>query len=433
MSKKTKSIWVCSSCGGEHLEWAGKCNYCNEWNTLKQVAESEVSVHSEELRKSNINDISLVDSDRIKTGISEFDLVLGGGIVKGSVMLLGGQPGIGKSTLVWQVASSIGAKVSYIAGEESPQQIKLRANRLKKTDSQITIYENQDISAVLPDIKKSAPSLIIVDSIQTVFTPDSVGSPGSLSQVRESALKIINFAKKNNIAVILIGHVTKDGEVAGPKTLEHLVDAVFYLEGSEGAERFLRSSKNRFGPTDEIGIFSMSENGLRSEPNFGAIRPDKNLPIGVSRVALLEGSRVIFLEIQALTQKSQYGFPKRNSVGFDLNRLQMIIAVLAKHGQVNLLEHDVYLNVSAGYKAKDPICDLAAIMALVSSIQESALEGDRVFLGEVDLAGELHLSSQAKKIIKTAEKLGFKAIYGQESIKEIIRSNLAGRKRSGKA
>jgi DNA repair protein RadA/Sms len=432
MSKKAKIIWVCSNCGGEHLEWAGKCNYCNEWNCLKQISETESAVHSEEVNKTKIQDILTDDKERIKTSISEFDLVLGGGIVRGAVILLGGQPGIGKSTLVWQIASSIKGEVCYIAGEESPGQIKLRATRLKQASSNVTIYENQDITAILPDIKKSAPELLIVDSIQTVFDPTVGGSAGSLVQVRESALKIINFAKKNGIAVILIGHVTKDGEVAGPKTLEHLVDAVFYLEGGEGNERYLRSSKNRFGPTDEIGIFTMNEEGLKSEPNFGAIKPDKKLPEGVSRVAILEGSRVIFLEIQALTQKNQYGFPKRNCVGFDLNRLQMIIAVLAKHGKINLLEHDVYLNVSGGYKVKDPICDLAAMIALAGSTYESQIAGDKIFLGEVDLAGMLHLPSEAKRIIKTADKLGFQVIYGQDHVEKILRANLVSGKASRK-
>jgi len=417
MSKKNKTIWVCSSCGGEHLEWAGKCNYCNEWNTLKQISETESVVHAEEIHKTKLADIASDNKERIQTSISEFDLVLGGGIVRGCVILLGGQPGIGKSTLVWQIASSVKGDVCYIAGEESPEQIKLRASRLNELASNVTIYENQDISSVLPDIKKSKPQLLIVDSIQTVFDPAVSGSAGSLVQVRESALKIINFAKKNSIAVILIGHVTKDGEVAGPKTLEHLVDAVFYLEGAEGNERYLRSSKNRFGPTDEIGIFVMSEKGLKSEPNFGAIKPNKTLPEGVSRVAIIEGSRVIFLEVQALTQKNQYGFPKRNCVGFDLNRLQMIIAVLARHGDVNLLEHDVYLNVSGGYKVKDPICDLAAMMALASSTREISLSGDAIFLGEVDLAGMLHLPNSAKKIIKTAEKLGFETVLAKTTSK----------------
>ncbi|MCX6809323.1 MAG: DNA repair protein RadA [Candidatus Berkelbacteria bacterium] len=429
MSKKTnKSIWICSDCGGEHFAWSGKCSYCNSWNTLKELrgVSETLSRSSEDARPIKIADIKNNFESRIKTEISEFDLVSGGGIVPGSVILLGGHPGIGKSTLVWQIASSIEEKVFYIAGEESPEQIKIRANRLKGSNSNITIFENQDILSWLSIIEKEKPTLLIIDSIQTVYDSGISGSPGSIMQVKESAMKIINAAKKFSVATIFVGHVTKDGEVAGPKILEHLVDAVFYLDGERGSnERFLRSHKNRFGPTDELGVFTIGESGLQNSDDFGRISSSKKVPIGVAKCAVLEGSRIYFIEVQALVQKSPFAMPRRNAVGYDFNRLQMMIAILARHSKVDLSQHDCFVNISDGYKLKNPLGDLAILMALASSFLSKSLNGKNLFLGEVDLAGRLHLPSEAKKIIKAAKKIGFTVICADLPINELIKQNFS--------
>ena len=389
---------------------------CGEWNSLKELkVESAAGGRNVGLNNNiekavpiSLGSIKKLDSNRIKTGIEEFDLVLGDGMVPGSVLLLGGQPGVGKSTLVWQVACTMKGRVVYVAGEESPSQIKLRAERLGKNSSDIIIFENQDISSWLEQLEQIKPDLLIIDSIQTVFDSQAAGSPGSLLQVKHCALKVIGAAKRLNIATIIIGHVTKEGEVAGPKTLEHLVDAVFYLEGEKGAaERFLRSQKNRFGPTEEMGVFVLQENGLTSATDFGRLKPRADLPVGLARCAVIEGSRVYFIEVQALVQKSNFGFPRRNAVGYDLNRLQMMTAILSRHTKIDLSSHDAYVNISDAYRLKDPIGDLAVISALASSYVNKSITGNKLVLGEVDLAGRIHLPEYSKKIIKTAIKIGY--------------------------
>ncbi|MDH4359047.1 MAG: DNA repair protein RadA [Candidatus Berkelbacteria bacterium] len=409
--KKNSTVFICSRCGNEFSRWSGKCQMCGEWNALKELKiESEnlkggQAEKAKPLRLSDIKD----RKERFKSGIGEFDLVLGGGMVPGEVMLLGGEPGIGKSTLVWQVACEIPGKIVYVAGEESPDQIKLRARRLGKNFSQIIVFDDQDINSWLNQLENIKPRLLIIDSIQTVYDSGASGSAGGLVQVKESALKIIRAAKKHSVATILIGHVTKEGEVAGPRMLEHLVDAVFYLEGERGvSERFLRSQKNRFGPTDEMGVFRLTAEGLISASDFGRIKPDQQLPPGVVRTAVIEGSRVYFVEVQALVQKSGFGFPRRNAVGYDLNRLQMLSAVLSRRSQVNLSEHDIYINISDGYRLKDPIADLAVMTAMASSYIDRPVDGDILLLGELDLAGRVHLPEASKRIIKAAHKIGYK-------------------------
>lgn len=409
MSKK--SVFVCSSCGGEHVKWSGRCSYCGRWNTLVEMKVDQ-QMKSEAVEEANVvklSDIKLSKTMRFKTGIEEFDLVLGGGIVPGSAILLGGQPGIGKSTLVWQAAVNFSGCVVYIAGEESPQQIKMRAQRLSGKFDNILIIDNQDIRSWLNQLKDIKPDLLIIDSIQTIIDSSQTGSPGSIIQIKQTALSIIRKIKELQIATIFIGHVTKDGEVAGPKTLEHIVDAVFYLEGTRGLqERFLRSQKNRFGPTDEMGVFRLTEKGLVSSADFGRLAPEEKLPFGVARTAVVEGSRVYFIEVQALIQKSQFGFAKRNSVGFDLNRLQMIIAILGKSAKIDLLSSDVFINIADGYKLKDPVGDMAVSVAIASAFYNLPAKGIDLFVGEVDLAGRIHLPELAKKIIKTAQKIGYR-------------------------
>lgn len=423
MSKKeVRLIYVCSECGGEHLRWSGKCNLCGGWNTLKEMTQIEHELPSQESRSIRLSDVKISDKNRISTGIEEFDMVLGGGIVPGSVILLGGHPGIGKSTLVWQVACNMKGKVAYVGAEESPEQIKIRASRLGDRFQNIIIYDNQDIAHLKSSIQKENLALLIVDSIQTVFDSRLNGSPGSLMQVKNAALEFISLAKKYSIPTILIGHVTKEGEVAGPKTLEHLVDAVFYLDGQGMSnERFLRSSKNRFGPTDELGVFRLTDKGLKSASDFGRLEPKGELPDGVVRTAVNEGSRVYFLEVQALVQKAGYGFAKRNAVGFDLNRLQMIIAILSRHTKVNLNDFDVFLNIADGYRLKDPIADMAVLFALAGSYYQKPIDGKNIAIGEVDLAGRIHLPESAKKIVKTAKKMNYLAApFYKYSLKEAI-------------
>lgn len=367
-----------------------------------------------------LSDLKTTKKERIITGMEEIDLVLGGGLVKGSVLLFGGHPGIGKSTLVWQIASKIKDQVAYIAGEESPEQIKLRADRLASITKNIAIFDDRNVDNLIASLISLQPKLVVVDSIQTVFDPNVAGSAGNIVQVRSCALKLIEYAKKNSAAMIMIGHVTKDGEVAGPKTLEHLVDGVFYLEGSQtGQERFLRAAKNRFGSTDEIGIFEMTSSGLRPEPNFGRLKPGSVLPEGVSRTAVIEGSRVIFLEVQALVQKTNSMIPRRNAVGYDLNRLHMIAAVISKHLKIDLSSSDLFLNISEGYKLKSTLADSAVALAIVSSARSKPLDGNKLYIGELDLAGNLHLTTDAKKIIKIAEKAGFTAQYKYHSISDL--------------
>ena len=390
---------------------------CGNWGTLKELKISDSISHGK-IEKAKPIDISNVTSkirSRIKTDIDELDLVLGGGIVPGSVLLLGGKPGIGKSTLAWQVVCKVKGKVVYVAGEESVEQIKIRAQRIGRIPENVVFFENQDILSWLDYLKKEQPELVIIDSIQTTYRSDLPNSPGSIVQVKESAIEIIRVAKSYNIACIMIGHVTKDGEVAGPKMLEHLVDGVFYLEGEDGmSERFLKSHKNRFGPTDELGVFMMTGEGMVSYLDFGKVTKVKQLPPGVARVALLEGSRVYFIEVQSLVQKSNFGFPKRTAVNYDLNRLQMIIAILGRHTNIDLSSFDVYLNVAEGYKLKNPISDLAVLMSLAGSFYNRELPGEHIFLGEVDLSSRLHLPISAKKIIKSVHKLKLKSIYQSE-------------------
>lgn len=427
MSKKAnKIIWVCRDCGGEHINWSGKCNYCGAWNTLAEVKDV-VSNLSSDVRKIEpvlLSDIKTDIKQRLVSGIGEFDLALGGGIVKGSVLLLGGQPGIGKSTLIWQVAASIRTEVCYLAAEESPSQIKIRAQRLGSVSSKIAIFDDRNIDSVLLSLASRSPSLLIVDSIQTIFDPAISGTAGNLLQVRSCTLKLIDYAKKNSVAVIIIGHVTKDGEVAGPKTLEHLVDGVFYLEGlPSGEERFLRATKNRFGSTDEIGILEMKEDGLKPSSNFGRMKPSLNLPEGVSRSAVIEGSRVILLEIQALVQKSNTMIPRRNAVGYDLNRLHMIAAVISKVMKIDLSNMDIFLNISEGYRLRSTMADAACAMSIISSYKNISLSGGKLFIGELDLSGALHLSSQAKKIIKMTEKSGFDTQYKSHDLIDLVKKS----------
>jgi len=407
----SKKVFICSDCGGEHVRWSGKCDYCGNWNTLKEIDTGRASV-SAKVEKAKIKKLSLVETkkgERFKTGIAEADLVFGGGIVRGSVMLLGGHPGIGKSTLVWQIAAGISGRVLYVAGEESPEQIKMRSTRLKVAPDNIFIIDNPDINSWIDEIVRDEYDLLIIDSIQTIFDSSLSSSAGSILQLKQCTLKITQKVKELSLATVIIGHVTKDGEVAGPKTLEHLVDGVFYLEGEKySSERFLRSQKNRFGPTDELGVFEITEKGLIEKADFGRLKSDQEIPVGVSRTAVVEGSRVYMVEVQSLVQKSGFGIAQRNALGYDRNRLQMIIAVLSRHTKIDLSSFDVYLNVSDGYKLRDPSSDLSVVVSLASSFLSQTANAQDIFVGEIDLAGRVHLQPKIKQVVKSCQKLGFK-------------------------
>lgn len=409
MPKKLNNIFVCDSCGGEHQKWSGKCLYCGSWNSLKEIRGINQinSVESAEVIKlSQVEDDS---GERLASGLEDFDLVCGGGIVKGSISLLGGAPGIGKSTLLWQISTFVKGEVIYIAAEESPSQIKIRSKRLGMVSDNILLVDNNEVNAWMKVVEKIKPKMLIVDSIQTVYDSSIAGTPGSIMQIKSCAIKIINLAKKLSIPTVIVGHITKDGEVAGPKMLEHLVDSVFYLEGEGNSRnRFLRSSKNRFGPTDEMGVFVLGEKGLSEADDFGRILPDKTLPIGVARTCTIEGSRTYFIELQSLTEKTSFGFPRRTTSGYDLNRLQILIAVLAKVTKVNLNEMNVFVSTADNYKIKNAINDLSMIASLVSSYCNKPLSGEDIYLGEVDLSGFIRVRQDLSRMKKSALKMGYK-------------------------
>jgi DNA repair protein RadA/Sms len=427
--KNDQTIYVCSNCGEEYLKWQGKCDNCGQWNSLK-----EFKVKSEKL-KTKMQDIEIVDLSKVKTAnfgrissrISEFDRVLGGGFVKGSLVLLGGEPGIGKSTLVMQVAANLGA-VLYISGEESLTQIKMRAERLKIKTSQIKLLTETNIDVITQALAnaKFLPSLIIVDSIQTIYSENFPSTAGSLVQVRECALRLQRLAKETNIPVILVGHVTKEGAVAGPKTLEHMVDVVMYLEGERyHGTRILRTAKNRFGATDEIGIFEIENSGLKEIKNPSKIfLSDRNRTVPGSVItATIEGTRPLLTEIQALVSPTSFGYPRRTASGFDLNRLNLIIAILINRAGLKLGGFDVYLNVAGGFYLKEPAGDLAVALAIASAYKNFLPSPKLVAFGELGLGGEIRAVTFENKRLAEAKRLGLtkflksKNIWG--AIKEI--------------
>jgi DNA repair protein RadA/Sms len=414
-----KEIFVCESCGAEFAKWAGKCSACGEWNTLKEMAiGEEKSGSGKRGQAQKIQKLSKIKTDqfiRLKSNFSEFDLVFGGGLVPGSITLLGGEPGIGKSTLILQIADKISAtgnNVLYVSAEESESQIKNRAIRLKiKTD--IGILATVDIKDIIATIQKDKPNLVIIDSIQSIFDSDLSTSTGSISQVKTCGILLQRLAKESGICVILIGHVTKQGGVAGPKTLEHLVDAVAYLEGERyHTFRILRCSKNRFGSVNEAGIFEMTNLGLKEVKNPAAdlMSQREKSKEGSAVSVVIEGTRPFLVEIQALASKSYLGFPQRKSSGFDYNRMQLILAVLASRANFRCGNFDIFLNVVGGFKLKDPSCDLAAGVAIASAIYKKPIKKEIILIGELGLSGEIRSVANLAKRIKEAKSLGFKKI-----------------------
>lgn len=417
MANSPQTIFECSKCGAQSTKWAGRCLECGAWGTLEEVmkSESQKARASEKIpagKVLNFDEVTGKDFARIETGLGELDQVLGGGIVPGSLVLLGGEPGIGKSTLVAQLAASVGSAL-YVSGEESAEQIKMRLDRLALKINSLQFLGETNIDIICKTIEKIKPALAIVDSIQTMASGELPSEAGSVNQVRACTVKLLETAKKNNIPIFVIGHVTKEGQVAGPKTLEHLVDTVLYLEGDRfHAYRLLRTVKNRFGSTDEVGIFEMQSGGLVEVKNPSAIFLEERTEdiAGSVTTSVVEGSRPLLVEIQSLVSRSYFGYPQRRSAGFDLNRLQLLLAVLGKRANINLGAHDVHLNVAGGYKISEPDCDLAVVLAVASAFKNKSLPRDIIIFGEVGLGGEVRAATNSEKRINEAEKMGFKEV-----------------------
>jgi len=432
---KTRIHFVCQNCGGTHSKWSGRCDACGEWNTLvEETPSTGVAAGPGKATKAG-RVIAMEDLDgdtteapRIHSKISEFDRVAGGGLVQGSALLVGGDPGIGKSTLLMQVSASLAANghgVVYVSGEEAVAQVRLRAQRLGVANAPVKLVAETNVENIVTTLEAGKPpALVVVDSIQTLWTDTTDSAPGTVSQVRNSAQAMIRYAKKSGAAIVLVGHVTKDGQIAGPRVVEHMVDAVLYFEGEGGHHfRILRTVKNRFGATDEIGVFEMSDKGLREVANPSELflgERHKAAP-GAAVFAGMEGRRPVLVEIQALVAQSTLGTPRRAVVGWDSSRLAMILAVLEAHCGVRLGGHDVYLNVAGGFRISEPAADLAVAAALVSSLVNKPLAENSVYFGEVSLSGHLRPVSQAAGRLKEAGKLGFEqATYakGSETAKQ---------------
>lgn len=412
---KSQTIFECSNCGAQFQRWTGRCLECGQWGTVSQegkiIANNEKStVEYSPSKLTALSEIKTENGMRVKTNMTELDRVLGGGLVPGSLILLGGEPGIGKSTLALQLTSLL-AKTIYLSAEESIQQIKMRADRLNIKPSNFKLANESNIDSIIATLKKERPALTVVDSIQTVYSDEVEGEAGNLAQVRACAAKLMDVAKSEHLTIVLIGQVTKDGAVAGPKTLEHLVDTVLYLEGDRFHQfRILRAAKNRFGSTDEVGVFSMEENGLQEVQNPSAAflnQRAENAPGNVV-ACLMEGSRPILCEIQALVNKTAFGYPVRKASGFDLNRLHMLVAVLERRAGLQLSQYDIHLNVVGGLTADEPAADLAAALAIASAFKDKPLGADMAAFGEIGLSGEIRPVSRVEKRLKECEQLGLK-------------------------
>lgn len=417
---KTKSIYVCQNCGADSPKWIGKCPACGEWNTYveeivsKKDISPKINLGGLEITKQKpvlISDVETTEETRINTGSGELNRVLGGGLVPGSLVLIGGEPGIGKSTLVLQVVLNMkGKRTLYVSGEESVKQLKLRAERLSSNNPDCYIVSETSLEQIFIHIQNIQPDVVIVDSIQTVSTEIVESSPGSVSQVRECASALLKFCKTTSIPVLLIGHINKEGSIAGPKVLEHIVDTVLQFEGDQHyMYRILRSIKNRFGSTSELGIFEMQQSGLREVSNPSELLLTQN-HTGLSGVAIastIEGIRPFLIEVQALVSTAAYGTPQRSCTGFDLRRLNMLLAVLEKRVGFKLGQKDVFLNIAGGLKVNDPAIDLAVISAILSSNVDMAIEKDVCMAGEVGLSGEIRPVNRIEQRILEAEKLGF--------------------------
>ena len=429
---KSKTVFVCSECGNESSKWLGKCPACNSWNSFyeQKVVETKSGTHKgvgkSENKPQKLNSYVAKETIRTQTGFKELDRVLGGGLVKGSLVLLGGEPGIGKSTLILQICDKIkgDGKVLYVSGEESAEQIKMRADRLGINNDDILFLGETDIDIVNNAIIEINPKLVIIDSIQTMYSEDITAAAGSVSQVREITSQVMRVCKSRAITTIIIGHVTKEGNIAGPRVLEHMVDTVLYLEGERYfSYRILRGVKNRFGSTNEIGMFEMNEEGMCeiTNPSDILISERKENQAGSCIVSSIEGTRAILIEMQALTTQSIFGIPKRTANGTDYNRLALLIAVLEKRAEMMLGGQDIYLNLVGGIRVNEPSIDLGMIMSVASSFKNVSIPRDMVIIGEVGLTGELRRINLIDKRLKEAEKLGFKSCIIPESNKKDLK------------
>ena len=439
MVKKNGSEYVCQNCSAVYPKWQGKCDACDEWNTIvEEKAGGEGFSNFNPKRKGSLLDfVSLSGSpqvlERLHTNIRELDRVCGGGLVPGSVILVGGDPGIGKSTLLLQVCASIAnlperPECYYISGEEAADQVKIRARRLGLETAPVNLASATDVKDIVTTLEKTRAAVVVIDSIQTMYLEEAESTPGSVAQVRACAYELIKLAKKKGFVLFLVGHVTKQGSIAGPRVLEHMVDTVLYFEGERGHHfRILRAVKNRYGATDEIGVFEMQDKGLAEVENPSALfLAERQGNISGSCVfAGIEGSRPVLVEIQALVSQSGYSSPKRAVVGWDSGRLSMVLAVLEARGGLNLSSQDVYLNIAGGLKISEPAADLAVAMAIVSSLTNHPLPADMVIFGEIGLSGEIRAVSQPNLRLKEAHKLGFRsAIVPSQYSKDKKKSNL---------
>jgi len=431
MATKNKTVWYCTSCGNESPKWMGRCPACGEWNTMVEepktarayasagsssaAARSRAYIDAANARPTRLREIDLSHDNRFSVGIAELDRVLGGGMVEGSMILIGGEPGIGKSTLSLQIPLCCkDLKTLYVSGEESPKQIKLRADRLGGSDEDCFILSETVLENILAQAREVKPALLIVDSIQTIYSEALDSSVGSVSQVRECASALLRYAKESGTPVILIGHITKDGTIAGPKVLEHIVDVVLQFEGdTKGSYRILRSIKNRFGSTDELAVFEMTGSGLREvrNPSEILIPMHQDDLSGIAIAAMMDGTRPFLIEIQALVSTAAYGTPQRSATGFDGRRLNMLLAVLEKRAGFKLAAKDVFLNIAGGLRVSDPACDLAIVASILSSNFDLYISPKVCFAAEVGLSGEIRPVSQVERRIAEAEKLGFEQIY----------------------
>ena len=432
---KIKTKYVCQECGYENSKWLGKCPECSNWNTFVEEIEEKRSKSNKEVfvidksssRPLNINSIETIKEQRFSTCINELDRVLGGGVVKGSLVLVGGDPGIGKSTLLIQVSSNVansGKKVLYISGEESASQIKMRAQRLGIKSDNLYIFAENNLSIIEAHLESVNPDLIIVDSIQTVFSPEITSAPGTVSQIKEGTSRFMKISKKMGISTFVVGHVTKEGALAGPKVLEHMVDTVLYFEGERfNTYRLVRAVKNRFGSTNELGVFEMREIGLveLENPSKILISEKPKDVAGSVIISTVEGTRPMLLELQALVSPTSFGIPKRTATGVDYNRVSLLMAVLEKRVGMQIQNQDVYINVVGGIKINEPSIDLGIVMSIASSFRNIPIDGNVAITGEVGLTGEIRAVSFIEKRIAECKKLGFTKIIIPKSNYEAVK------------
>jgi len=435
IKKASKTIFCCQACGYQTPKWMGKCPDCGGWQTFveevqvaKSIQRAVRSLSSLQTKPVPIDSIELEQDDRLLTGIGEFDRVLGGGLVPGTLVLIGGDPGIGKSTLMLEALHGIareGRKVLYVSGEESIRQMRIRSQRLSAVSSDLLVVSENDLESILLMIESVQPDVIVIDSIQTMFSPDLTSAPGSVTQVRESTVRLMLMAKKTGVPIFLVGHVTKDGVIAGPRLLEHMVDTVLYFEGdSNHVFRILRAVKNRFGSTNEIGVFEMNENGLSEVANpsaaFLSERP-ANVP-GSVVTASMEGTRPILVELQALVSSTSFGNPRRTILGIDHNRVALLVAVMEKKLGMHLMGHDIFINVAGGVKVDEPAIDMGIVSAVASSFLDRSIPKGTITFGEVGLTGEVRAIGHVETRIAEAKKMGFaRCLVPQSNLKRMTK------------